>query len=241
MMEDRNGLMKAPLYEQLANLLEREILTVYSEGGRLPSEQALAEKYRVSRTIIREALKLLRERGLIDSRTGSGAYVTKPEAQNISDVVSRIIRFSNIDSRAIYDMRGILEEAAVCRAAQSAAQGELRKMEGVLETLRDRTISTEARRDLDFQFHYLIAVASGNPLLALMVETMSNVFKDVITPGIFLEGGIDDGIMRHQKIMNALTARDPAAAGQAMREHLAQSLANVEAYRIKHGAGACPA
>lgn len=237
MMDVRNTLNKSPMYEQLADLLETQIITAYEQGGKLPSEQALAEQYQVSRTIIREAIKLLHERGLIDSRTGSGAYVTKPEANNVSDVVSRIIRMNNIDAQAIYDVRGILEEAAVRRAAQYVTKEQIARMERTLATLRDRSISFDQRRDFDFEFHYQIAQASGNPLLVVLIETMANVFKDVITSGIFLEGGIDDGIMRHQKILNAIAARDPDQAELAMREHLAQSLCNVKAFHQSSNAG----
>ena len=69
-----NVLQKDHLYEQVADLLEQQILNNYEDGARLPSEQHLAEEYSVSRTIIRESLKLLKERGLIDSKTGSGSY-----------------------------------------------------------------------------------------------------------------------------------------------------------------------
>ena len=71
---------KTICHEQVADLLEQQILNNYEDGARLPSEQHLAEEYSVSRTIIRESLKLLKERGLIDSKTGSGSYVTRPEA-----------------------------------------------------------------------------------------------------------------------------------------------------------------
>lgn len=82
----------------------------------MPSEQHLAEEYSVSRTIIRESLKLLKERGLIDSKTGSGSYVTRPEAQNIADVVYRIIQMDQIDYVSVFDMRMILEMESISRA-----------------------------------------------------------------------------------------------------------------------------
>ncbi|MEG1604933.1 MAG: FCD domain-containing protein [Clostridia bacterium] len=223
-------LNKRHLYEQVAELLETEIIAGHEDGERLPSEQALAERCGVSRTIIREAFKLLKARGLIDSRTGSGAYVTRPEAQTLSDVVTRIIRFDEIDIPAVYDVRGVLECAAVSRAVKCATEDQLCQMEALLARLKERTIPVETRRDLDFAFHHLIAEASGNPLLQLLVETMGNVIKDLITSGIFMEGGIDDAIVRHQLIMDALRARDAGAADRAMQAHLDQSLINALKY-----------
>ncbi len=231
MQQSANPLNKEHLYEQVANLLEQQILSGHADGERLPSEQALAERYGVSRTIVREAFKLLKERGLIDSRTGSGAYVTRPEAQNLSDVMARIIRCDGIDTSSIYDVRGVLECASVRRAVKCASEAQLAAMEQILKRLRDRTLSVEERRDLDFDFHYLIAQASGNPLLALLVQAMSNIFKENISTGIFTVGGIDDAILRHQRIMVAIRARNPEQAERAMREHLVQSLENVKNYQ----------
>ncbi len=228
-------LTKAHLYEQVADLLERDIMTLQFESGRLPSEQALAEQFHVSRTIIREALKLLMERGLIDSRTGSGARVTKPCAENLSVVMSRIILMDDIDYNAIYDVRSILEEAAVQRAVENATEEDLTHMEEELQKLKNRQMSVEERRDIDFRFHYLIAQASGNPLLLVLVKTMSNVFKEMIKTGIFIAGGIDDAILRHERIMNAIRNRDGEEAVRAMHDHLEQSRKNVETYqRIPH-------
>ena len=88
------------------------------------------------------------------------------------------------------------------------------------------------RLDLDYGFHESIARRSGNPLLALLVETMAYVFKDVIKTGIFVPGGIEDAIIRHQRIMDAMRARDAALAERMVWEHLDQSRQN---YEIYHG------
>ncbi len=233
-------LHRASLSQQVADLLEQEIIEKYPEGARLPSEQALAERYEVSRTIIREALKTLKERGLIDSKTGSGAYITRPEAQNLSDMVARIIRMDKIGIPSIYDVREILERAAIHRAAKYVTDEELQEMEVMLMKLRDPDLSVEERRDLDFAFHYMIAQASRNELLVLLVETMSIVFKDVISSGIFTEGGIEDAIVRHQVIMDALSARDVKASDAAMKAHLGQSLINAKQYEQGKRAGMGP-
>ncbi|NLD58127.1 MAG: FadR family transcriptional regulator [Clostridiales bacterium] len=224
------------LYEQIADRLEREIISLYAVGQRLPSEQHLAERYQVSRTIMREALKLLKERGLVDSRAGSGAYITHPEAQNISDMLARIIKLDGISFHDIYDLRSVFEIAAIRRAVERVTEAELAEMEQLLEKLKDRSLETGARRDLDFEFHLAIARASRNPLLALMVGTMSNVFKEIITAGIFVKGGIDDGIKRHQRILDALKARSADRAAHMMYSHLYHSEMNMAAYLEEHAA-----
>lgn len=219
------------LYEQIADRLEDWIITSEFEGNeKLPSEQALADEFSVSRNVIREALKLLKERGLVDSRNGTGSYITKPEATNLSDVIGRMVAMDNIDYRAIYDVRIILETAACRRAAQLATPDQLAGMEELLEKLKDRMLTVKERRETDFAFHVAIARAAGNPLLEILVQTMKNIFIDMIEKGIFLQGGIDDAIMRHANIMNALRAHDPEQAEAAMYDHLAFSEKNVERY-----------
>lgn len=221
------------LYEEIADQLEREIISLYAVGERLPSEQHLAERFAVSRTIMREAMKLLKERGLVDSRIGSGAYITHPEAQHVSDMLTRIIKLQGISFHDIYDFRSIIEIAAIRRAVESVTDQELAEMEKLLLLLRDRSLSIEARRVADFQFHLAIAKASRNPLLVLMVETLGNVFREAMTAGILVKGGIDDAIMRHQRLMDALQARDGERAAYMMYGHLYHSEKNMETYLQK--------
>jgi len=221
------------LSEQIADRLEEEIINRGTVGERLPSEQQLAEKFEASRTVVREALKILRARGLIDSRTGSGAYITRHDVQDLSHMLSRIILMDeDIDYNSIYDVRICLETAAARSAVVHADEYDLGELDDVLARLRNYNLGVLERRDLDFQFHQMLARSSHNPLLALLVETMANVFKDVIKSGIFVQGGIDDAIVRHQRIMDALHARNADLADEMMREHLEQSREN---YEVHHG------
>lgn len=219
------------LSEQIADRLEEEIIANGTIGERLPSEQQLAERFEASRTVVREALKILRARGLIDSRTGSGAYITRPDVQDLSHMVSRIIRMDEtIDYLCIYETRYFLEAAACRSAVRRATDADFDSLQDILNTLMNKNLGVLERRDLDFEFHKSIARCSKNPLLELLVETMGNIFKDVIKTGIFVEGGIDDAIVRHQRVMNALRDRDAALAEKMMFEHLDQSRVNYEVY-----------
>lgn len=225
-----NCLQKAHLYEQVADLLEHQIINQYQDGTRLPSEQQLAEQYQVSRTIIRESLKLLKERGLIDSKIGSGAYVTKPEAQNIADVVSRIIQIDRIDYDSVFDMRTILETEAASRAAKYVTDGELKEMEDLLEQLKSPRLSAKERSEYDFTFHYMISKASRNPLLALMTEAIGSICREIIHRAFLVEGGVDDSIKRHNRILRALQSHDETAAREAIIDHLEKSRQNYREY-----------
>lgn len=228
--DERLAVSRVNLYEQIADKLEELILSAEYIDEKLPSEQALAEQFAVSRNVVREALKILKERGLIESRNGTGSYITKPEAANLSDVISRMVVMNNIDYCAIYDVRIILETAACRSAAERVTTGQLMQMEELLERLKDRTMTVKERRETDFAFHEAIAEATGNPLLAVLIRAMKNVFIEMIEKGIFMTGGIDDAIMRHARIMDALRVHDPQEAEAAMFDHLQFSKKNVEQY-----------
>lgn len=228
--DERLAVSRVNLYEQIADKLEQLILNAEYTEEKLPSEQALAEQFAVSRNVVREALKILKERGLIESRNGTGSYITKPEAANLSDVISRMVVMDHIDYRAIYDVRIILETAACRSAAEQVTTGQLLQMEELLERLKDRTLTVKERRETDFAFHEAIAEATGNPLLAVLVRAMKNIFIEMIEKGIFITGGIDDAIMRHARIMDALKVHDPQSAEAAMFDHLQFSKKNVEQY-----------
>lgn len=234
MLDEHFTLTRTNLYEQVADHLEEMILAAddFKEEDKLPSEAALAERFGVSRNVIRESLKLLKERGLIDSRNGTGSYITKPEAENISDVINRMaLMDEDIDFKCIYDVRIILETAACRLAAEKITDEQLNKMGKMLDRMKDRTISVEERRETDFAFHISIAEATGNALLVIFVRAMKNVFMSMIEKGIFVQGGIDDASMRHAKILEALKKHDSKEAEAMMAEHLLFSKKNVEDYK----------
>jgi len=92
----RYSIKKTNLYEQIADCLEQEIIHSETEIEKLPSEKDLSIQFNVSKTAIREALKVLKERGLITSKNGEGSFVTKPGMSNISDSLNRIVQLGKI-------------------------------------------------------------------------------------------------------------------------------------------------
>lgn len=219
------------LYEQIAGMLEERILSHdFDEQEKLPSEQELADEFSVSRNVIREALKLLKERGLVEPRNGTGSYITKPDEANLSDIIGRMIVIDNIDYKDIYDVRIILEVAACKKAASVITSDEIDELEQMLEKLKDRSLTIEERQEMDFEFHVAIARIAGNPLLEILVQAMKNIFIKMIGIGIFLRGGIEDAITRHANILEALRQCDPAKAEEAMYDHLMYSRGNVKNY-----------
>lgn len=226
---DKYEVTRTNLYEQIADRLKEIIITEHiKENEKLPSEQTLAEQFGVSRNVIREALKVLKERGLVELRNGMGCYVKKPEASNLSNIISCMVAMENIDFKDIYDIRIILEIASAEIAATKVTKAQLKYMKQLLDRLNDRSITIKERRECDLNFHIAIAEATGNALLVIFIQTMKNLFIDMIEKGIFIEGGIADASLRHQRILDALQQKDPRLAKNMMYEHLAASRDNVE-------------
>lgn len=229
------------LYEQVADMLEQSIIDSGSPSVRadektgddlkekkLPSEQMLAKNFGVSRTVIREALKILKERGLIDLRTGDGAYLAKPRFNAISNVVNRIILLDNISDEEIYGMRLILETASCRLAAIRASKVSMESLKKILDEMRSKMNDIPARVQLDADFHIAIAKMSGNRLLWKFVETMTVLLRDFISKGIMMPGSNEDGLIRHAAIIEAIGSGNPDLAEAAIRDHLDVSRRNVQ-------------
>ncbi|AEV30410.1 transcriptional regulator [Sphaerochaeta pleomorpha str. Grapes] len=226
------SLSRTNLSQQVADHLEEVILASSSTrvSEKLPSEMKLAKQYNVSRPVIREALKLLQERGLVTLKNGSGAYITKPETDTVMTAVSRIMQVDNISPEELTEVRGILEMSAVELAAVHANAEQLARMDHILKLFNDKTLPLKDRVALDASFHIAIAEASGNELLTMFVEVLTSLLKEYMGKGILIQGGIDDAIDRHRKILDALSDHDVGLARLAMTEHLKVSSENVRQF-----------
>ena len=227
-------LSRVNLYEQVADRLEQLILAEnepqYQEGVKLPPEQELADEFGVSRNVVREAIKLLKERGLVEPRNGVGVYITKPDVNMMSNQLYRYVLMNGVELEQLNETRLILESGCAYSAAHRITEEQLSKMRDILYKMEDLTISVNERRELDFAFHFAIAEATGNALNLLLMNAMREISLTLIEKGIMIEGGIEDALFRHRHILAALERHDPEAAMSAMVEHLKSSLEQVEAY-----------
>lgn len=226
------SLSRTNLSQQVADHLEEVILSSPTSriSEKLPSEMKLAKQYNVSRPIIREAMKLLQERGLITLKNGSGAYITRPETDTVMNAVSRIMQADKISAEELTQMRGILELSSVDLAVQQITHEQLQEMKDIITTFSDTTLPLKKRVSLDEAFHITIAKASGNSLMVMFITVLTSLLRDYMGKGVLVDGGIDDGIRRHQEIFFALENHDAQAAHQAMVDHLRVSSENVKEF-----------
>jgi len=135
-----------------------------------------------------------------------------------------------INYNDVFDVRIILETEAAVLAAKYADELQLSEMEACLEKLKNQDLSPVERSSYDFTFHYLIAKASRNPLLAVLTEAVGDVCREIISKAVLVPGGIQDGIMRHEKIYQNLCGHDEQAVRVAIVEHLEKSRRNYAEY-----------
>ncbi len=216
---------KDHLYEIVADNLEKDIVSGIFTERRLPSEQMLSTRYGVSRTVIREALKILTERRMVSVTAGSGAYITRPDAYDLSIVFNRLIQTHDIDYMDAYDVRIVLEAAAAAACAQHVTDDEIRHMERLLENLRDKSAPVSKKIELDLEFHVYVAKCSHNEMLSLLVDAMSGILQDIITIGITINTSSEDIVkgISHARVLRAIKDRNPLAAQSVMYDHLYSS------------------
>ena len=214
------------LYEKIARLLEQAIeVGRYQAGGRLPSERELADEFGVSRPVVREAIIVLELRGLVQRRHGSGVYVAaKPMAVAVAG--------DDADGPfEVTEARRLLEGEVAALAATAASESQIAEMEAIIARIGDMRTDQATREQADRAFHIALARATNNDVLVGLIETLwDKRYQSPLCIYFFSrarEAGIQPPVDEHRLVLDALRARDPDAARQAMRDHLARVTENL--------------
>ena len=206
------------LYEQVAERLRQRILGHQLGAGSWIDEQALASEFGISRTPLREALKVLATEGLVTMKLRRGAYVTEVSERDLAEV---------------FHLLALLEGDAAGTAATSATDEQLRE----LESLHDALEASVAERDPFFaaneRFHMRLLEVAGNRWAGQVVADLRKVMKLNRHHSLFKQGRLEASLLEHRAIMAALLARDAARARQLMQQHIANG-------KEAAGAGASP-
>ena len=197
------------LYEEVAELLRQRIFKRELEPGSWIDELKLAEEYGISRTPLREALKVLAAEGLVTMKVRRGAYVTEVSEKDLADV---------------YHLLSLLESDAagvVAERATDAQRTELQTLHAELETAitnRDRFFAVNE------QFHMRLLEMADNRWRQQMVADLRKVMKLNRHSSLFKSGRIEESLAEHRAVMAALLARDADLTRQRMQEHFRHGL-----------------
>lgn len=219
---------EAGLADRVAgHMTERVVDGTLKRGNRLPPERILAEQYGVSRTVIREAVRTLVSKGLLETRGGSGTYVRSPDPASVAESMSLLLRLHHGHTTVPYDkvheVRLVLEVEIAGLAARRAQPDDLLALEREIERQRRSDDDREAYVASDVAFHASLAAAAHNELFPVLLNSISDVMAEVRQLGFQVPGTHETAIMHHERILAAVKARDSAAAVRAMKAHLRDS------------------
>ena len=206
------------LYQRIAEEIAGAIARgKYPAGTRLPGERDLADQFSVSRPTIREAMIALEMRGLVEARQGSGIYVTNSPPGNGG------LPELDVGAFELNEARILFEGEAAALAATSIEDETLAALDTVLAQMESGDDSPAAV-DADRQFHLLIADATGNSIVRSVVEMLWEIReKSPLCVHMFAQAwheGVTPRVAEHRTIVDALRARNPRGAREAMRKHL---------------------
>ncbi|MDT0138576.1 GntR family transcriptional regulator [Acidovorax sp. PRC11] len=198
-----------PLYEEVAEQLRQRIFRRALEPGSWIDELKIAEEFGISRTPLREALKVLAAEGLVTMKVRRGAYVTEVSDKDLHDV---------------YHLLALLESDAARVVAESATDAQLRE----LEALHAELAASVADRDRFFgvneRFHMRLLELADNRWRNQMVADLRKVMKLNRHNSLLRQGRIEESLREHADILAALSARDAEGAARAMQDHFSRGL-----------------
>jgi GntR family transcriptional repressor for pyruvate dehydrogenase complex len=205
----------------VAHLEQMIALGELAPGDRLPPERELAESLSVSRTSLREALHKLEDKHLIERRQGKGTVVLAPPTQ-VNDLYARLAELGEADRELanVAELRTVIEPKIAEFAALRATSADLLQMDDILHATDENLLGAKSL-ELDIQFHLTLARASHNPLLTALSTMVSSWTTPVRKDSHNTREGRRSSLAGHRAIRDALQARDPAAAAEAMTMHLA--------------------
>ncbi len=197
------------LYEEVAELLRQRIFSRELEPGSWIDELRIADQLGISRTPLREALKVLAAEGLVTMKVRRGAYVTEVSEQDLRDV---------------YHLLSLLESDAAGVVATTAESSQMSELADLHSKLEAAVQDAEAFFDINERFHMRLLELANNRWRDQMVADLRKVMKLNRHNSLLKSGRIEESLAEHRAIMQALAARDAAATTARMREHFANGL-----------------
>ena len=197
------------LYQEVAELLRQRIFRRELEPGSWIDEVKLAEEYGISRTPLREALKVLAAEGLVTMKVRRGAYVTEVSEQDMSEV---------------YHLLSLLESDAAGVVATRASDAEIAELQALHAELEGATADRDRFFAINERFHMRLLEIAGNRWRNQVVADLRKVMKLNRHHSLFKSGRIEESLAEHAQLMQALQARDAQAAVQRMQAHFANGL-----------------
>lgn len=214
------------LFEQIVRQVEESILKgQLKPWDQLPPERDLAQRFGVSRTAVREAVKTLREKELVEPCSGRGTFVTNGNSQAIRQSLDLMIRINPQEGSAnLAELRLVLEPEIAGLAAERIEEQLLGSMREALAIMDRNLHDPDASVEADLDFHLALAEAAGNPPILSLLDLIVGLLREQRSRIFNVDGAPERGQYHHKRILAATEQRDSETAREAMRAHLKQVL-----------------
>lgn len=222
-----------------AELVDRIVKGQHPSGTALPPEPALCETFAVSRTVVREAVKMLQEKGLVQVRQGAGTIVTSPAKWNLLDELVLAAAIAEDDTLAVLDdvvvTRRLLESDMANMAARLADEEVLERLRVLVDKMDGLVDDPMTYADHDRAFHDVVMQTSGNRIARAVVRSLENQVINIARYMGRTERALCVASNRgHRRVYERVAAHDPAGAAEAMFTHI------TEAWLVRRGESGDP-
>ncbi len=219
---------RSALYEEVATRLRERIFAHDFAPGQWLDEQALAAQYGISRTPLREALKVLAAEGMVTLKPRRGCYVTEVSDRDLDD---------------IFPVLALLESRCAVEATLRAGPADLRRLEAVHEKLEAHASKGDIDRffEANQEFHRLVMELAGNRWLTQVIQDLRRALRLARHHSLLARGRVQQSLTEHRAIVAAIRARDAECAGERMHRHLTEGRAAIAKVRAAEPATAAGA
>lgn len=214
---------KAGLVQRVVRQIEGQILSGrLTVGAKLPPERELSERLGVSRTVVREAVRDLVTQGLLETRHGIGTTVRAVERAQVVKPLTLLLRTcgETVTNEHLHQIRLILEVENAKIAAEQATNADVKDLRRIAAEMESAAADPQRFAAKDAEFHRRLGLTTRNPLLTLLLDTVSDLMAEVRTL-VANEHGVFERVMpTHRNILECVARQDASGARRAMREHL---------------------
>lgn len=216
----RSGRLSEFVLHEVERMIAEEHPT---PGSRLPTESELAERFQVSRIVIREAMKILEDRGVVDVRAGRGTLTLAPNQDRVKALLVRLFQNQPIptvqEMERLLELRQVLEETAASLAAVRATEEDVGEIQAALDAMKEDGLDLDETIAADLRFHQAVTRAAHNRYFEMVLDPLTGVVLQQIKVTTTYAAGLD----LHRAILVSVRSHNPVGARQAVRRLMRQT------------------
>ena len=222
------------IVEQIREAIHNKVFVV---GDKLPGELALAESFGVSRTAVREALRILEGRGLITIRGGSGAYVTEMQVSHIVDPFYDLLEFKSGGGSLLHliRIRQVIEPEFAALAAANRSEDDIQFWTKEFGEMQKHESDPDIMIVHDIKFHSRIAEATKNPIAPVVMEPILRLLHKFISFTYTESRAPELALINHERLLKCFIERDSSLARETMKKHMKEAEEHAHQHYQRNG------